>query len=366
MSTQNTLIRPMTNWATAAASRTEYDMLVTIMGQEVLTAYDPTLTLVNRLTRASIESGTTKRFPKTWKIGSEVHEAGAEMLGMEFETGYEEISLDPRPLVTHGAYDDVDIMLAQYDVRGPVSQKMGVELAKQADKRAWTLLVNAAITADDTDDSFPGRLDKDTIGVTGLTGIDDGVYTNNALDVVRYSGPSAANCAANAEALMEGLDQIGLAFDYYDVPKEGRQVCVDPYIFLACRKYGLPGVPTTVSSTLSYGGTPNLNAFGAGPITGGYPYNAELDYNGWRIFQSANSPWNTNISTGPSKWQVNASNVFAVAFHPDSCAWVEKTGVVMEAARIPQKLQTFISARVMHGGGTLRPYCACALKGNGS
>ena len=349
----------MTNWATAAASRTPTDMDLAVWQSEVFEAFQPALTLIPKLRRQQITSGTTARFAKTWKMGSEILEAGAEVLGSDFETGLIEISLDTNPLVASQAIYDIDAMLAQYEFRSPVMNAMGAELAKQAEQRAWSLLVQAAIVANDADDSIPETITDSTLGISA------GVLTDNDLDVLTYGAPSSANIALAVETLLEGIDAAQNGMDDKDVPKD-RYCAVGNRLFNACRKYGLPSSPVTQSSN-TFGGVPNLNPFGAPAITQGVAYNAELDYNGVKIFNMPAGRWGSAaVSTGPTKWRYTTANVEAIVFHADACAWVEKYGVTMETQRFANKLQWLTLAHTMHGGGTLRPYCCVLLKGNGS
>jgi hypothetical protein len=351
----------MTNFATAAASRDANEMFLTAWQGETLQAFETAITLAPKLRQGFIAPGSiTARVPKTWKAGSEIHEAGAEILGQEFETGYEEFGLDTRPLITSHAFDSIDLMLASYDVRGPVTRAQGHELAKQADKRAYTLLYNAAVTANDTDDAFPGAITDSNLSISG------GVWTNNSLDVLHYSGISSANIATAGETLISGIDSVQAAWDALDVPKENRFCVVDQYLFLAARKLGIPPVPLAATNA-SFGGIQNMSPFGAPPSTAGVGYTGELDYNGVKIFLSQNSPFNQNVTTGPSRWRMSGNaNVRAICFQSEAAVWVNHMGPQSEMEYSVAMQRWLMVSKAMHGGGTLRPYCAVVLKGNGS
>lgn len=357
----NTLIRPMTNFNTAAASRTPTDMDLAVWSGEALEAFHATLSLIPRVSKQTISSGTTARFPITWKMGSEILEAGASVTGSEFETGYVEISLDTSPLIASHVVYDIDAMLAQYEFRGPVTRAMGKELAIQAEKRCFAILSNSAVVANDSDSSIPESITDSTLGISA------GVWSNNSLDVLKYTGWTTANVGTAVETLLLGIDQVSNAFDDKFVPKEGRKLAVSNLLFNACRKYGLPSQPATVTSTTSYGGTQNLSPFGAPAITQGMPYAASLDYNGVEIFAVPAGLFSqAAVTTGPSKFRISTANVEAIMYHPEACAWVDKYGVAMETARQTGSLTWLTVAHSMHGGGALRPYCCVNLCGNGS
>lgn len=362
MSYNQTLIRPMTNYANAAASRTATDMNLTVWQSEVYEAFQPALSLVNRVSKKSIPDGaTTARFAKTWKMGSEILEAGASVIGSEFETGYIEIGLDTNPLVASYASYDIDELFTQYNARAPITNAMGAELATQAEKRCFALLSNSAVVANDSDDSIPESITDATLGITA------GVLTNNNIDVLRYTGWSTANVGTAVDAFLDSLNKGILGLNNKDVPKQGRRCAVNPILFHACRVYGLAGIPVTVSSNLGYGGTPSVAPFSPPGISQGTEYGASFMYQGIEIFEVSAGLWGqAAVTTGPTLWRQSTANVEAILFHEQAVGWVEKYGVKMETVRKGEKLQWLTLAHTMHGGGALRPYCAINICGNGS
>lgn len=93
------------------------DMWLPVFGGEVLMAYAERNLFLDKVDYKSITSGNSAKFPATWKIGSEYHEAGAELLGLDVETREYTITLDDRPLVSHFTVDDIDEMMSHFETR---------------------------------------------------------------------------------------------------------------------------------------------------------------------------------------------------------------------------------------------------------
>lgn len=86
---------------TVNATPTVTDLWLPVFGGEVIAAFDEQNLFDKMVTKRTISSGTTAKFPATWKMGSEIHEAGAELLGLQTELREYSISLDDRPVVSH-------------------------------------------------------------------------------------------------------------------------------------------------------------------------------------------------------------------------------------------------------------------------
>jgi hypothetical protein len=310
-----------------------------VYGGEVLAAFDTALNFAGKVKMRSIESGTTAKFPVSWKIGSEYHEVGSELLGLDSPMREANISLDDRPLVSHFELDDIDVAMAHFEYRAEMAAQTGKELAKQLDKRIACLIAKAA-----TDTTATGA------GGTpfpALLGGGDGIVTDADL--------SAGNDTAAVD-LLNLLEGIAIEMDEKDVPTDQRYVMVRPSLWYAARNLGVPSGTTTITG----GGALPQNAYFGQP-TGALGYDQFLSHLGFQIYRSVNMPTG-NVTGVPAKYQVDFTNVWGLVWHPDCCGVVQKIGISTEMERDVRRQSDFMVAKMLTGGGTLRPYCACLLK----
>lgn len=321
------------------SAKTPSDLWLPVYGGEVLAAFDTQLNFAGKVKMRSIESGTTAKFPVTWKIGSEYHEVGSELLGLDSPLREATISLDDRPLVSHFELDDIDVAMAHFEYRAEMAAQTGKELAKQLDKRIACLIAKAAVDSTATGaggSPFPAR--NGTAGVTDNTNLD-------------------ANNDVAASNLLDELEAAAIEFDNKDVPTDQRYCMVRPSLWYALRNLGVPygNTPTVLG-----GGALNNNAMFGQP-TGNTGYDQSLTHLGWQIYRSVNAPWGTNVTGVPAKYAYDFSTVWALLWHPDCCGVVQKIGISTEMERDVRRQSDFMVAKMLTGGGTLRPYCAKIL-----
>jgi hypothetical protein len=345
MATTN-LIRFGSNLANASPAPS--DMWLPVYGGEVITAFQEYNQFLDKVNYKTITSGTTMKFPATWKIGSEYHEAGTELLGLDVETKEYSISLDDRPLVAHFEVDDIDTAMAHFDVRNEIATETGRELARQMDRKIAALLINAARTTTDTGtNSFP---------VGGNTLLYGGATT----------GTSDFNSAdwgteANAAALIEW--KICQEMDENDVPVNDRCAVVNVPLYYALRKMGLPfsngGTPSYGTASANVGTLWGRNDTGtAGPrLQDTQGYQLPIDVMGIPVYCSNHLP-NTTISTGPAKYQNTFGKSGGVVFQKSAIAVLQMMGVQSEKFRDVRRQSDFMVSKMLMGGGALRPYCA--------
>lgn len=314
------------------------DLWLPVYGGEVLAAFDTSLNFAGKVKMRSIESGTTAKFPVTWKIGSEYHDVGSELLGLDSPLREASISLDDRPLVSHFELDDIDVAFAHFEYRAEMAAQTGKELAKQLDKKIACLIHKAARdnTAGNAGGTpFPALLGGgDGIVTATLTGNNDTAATN----------------------FLNLLEEAAVAFDEIDVPTDQRYVMVRPALWYALRNLGVPSGTTSITG----GGALPQNAYFGQP-TGAMGYEQTLTHLGFQISRSVNAPWGTNVSTGPAKYQANFSDTYGLIWHPDCCGVVQKIGISTEMERDVRRQSDFMVAKMLTGGGTLRPYCALVV-----
>lgn len=316
-----------------ATAPTSSDLWLPVYGGEVLSAFDTSLNFAGKVKMRSIESGTTAKFPVTWKIGSEYHEVGSELLGLDSPLREVSIALDDRPLVSHFELDDIDVAMAHFEYRAEMAGQTGKELAKQLDKKIACLIHKSATDTSATGGVFPA--------VNGSSGI--------------YTASLSGGGDAAATAFLGKLEDIAVDLDNKDVPSDQRYVMVRPVLWYALRNIGVPH-----STTVTGGGALPQNAFFGQP-TSAMSYDQSLNYLGFNIFRSVNAPWGTNVNSGPTKYQANFTDTYGLVWHPDCCGVVQKIGIATEMERDVRRQSDFMVAKMLTGGGTLRPYCAAVI-----
>jgi len=345
MATSNTL-RFLQNQA--LASPTPTDLLLPVFGGEVIAAFEEYNQFLPLVNYKQMTSGKDMKFPAVWKIGSEYHEAGTELLGMDVDTKEYTISLDDRPLVSHFEVDDIDVSLAHYDIRGELAMECGREMARQMDRKVAALLVNAAATAADAgSNNFP-------IGGDNYTTYDNSADFTATFDTEQ----DAAN-------LIEAISDIARAMDEKDIPSADRACVVRVGLYYALRKLGLPYYNAGVVYPAG-GAVFGNNQYGsAGPaIQDGQGYSRPIDVMGVPVFASNHLP-TTTVTTGPAKYQVaNADKVGGVMFHKSAIGVCQLAGITTESYRDVRRQSDFFVAKMFMGGGALRPYAAYRIGKN--
>lgn len=351
MATTN-LIRFGSNFANASPAPS--DMWLPVYGGEVITAFQEYNQFLDKVNYKSITSGTTMKFPATWKIGSEYHEAGTELLGLDVETKEYTITLDDRPLVAHFEVDDIDVAMAHFDVRNELASEVGRELGRQMDRKIAALLINAARTQADTGtNSFP-------IGGNTLLGIQTGATLTGYTDYTVTTGtPSSWGTEANAAAFVEQIGDVCQKMDEYDVPVNDRCAIVNVPLYYALRRLGLPysdsGTVTNLDKQALWG---RNDTGAAGPkIQDSQGFQLPIDVLGVPVYCSNHIPY-TNITTGPTKYQGDFRKTGGIIFQKSAIAVLQMMGVQSEKFRDVRRQSDFMVSKMLMGGGALRPYCA--------
>lgn len=341
------LIRFGTN--AALSTPTASDMWLPLYGGEVLTAFSEYNQFLDKVNYKTISSGTSMKFPATWKIGSEYHEAGTELLGLDVETKEFSISLDDRPLVAHFEVDDIDVAMSHFDIRNELASETGKELARQLDRKIGALLILAARTAIDT-------------GANSFPRCGNAIYNGNnttAMDNTDYSGNGVWNSENDAAAFIEDIGKISQLMDENDVPTMDRCAIVNVPLYYALRKLGLPYSTGSASANLDKQALWGRNDTGAaGPrIQDSQGYQLPIDVLGIPVYCSNHVP-NTNVTTGPAKYQGNFTKTGGVVFQKSAIAVLQLLGIQSEKFRDVRRQSDFMVSKMLTGGGTLRPYCA--------
>lgn len=351
-----TIVRPYRN----GSSGTPTDMIYPVLGGEILLAYQEFNQMAGKVNTKSISSGNTAKFPAYWKVGSEYHEAGEELLGLDISSKEYTINLEDRPLVSHLEFDDIDAVIGQFEPRSELTSTMGMELAKQDDIKMLIGLIKSSRL------NSSGGFDS-----TASEDLDDGVadsfYTTEFPLGAKYESANLNTLGSTTavSALLDAIQRAAVHFDKLNVPENDRHVVVPVDLWYAARATGslVVGVSLNASQTTS----PVVPAYGSpngmpGPsILNGTPKTEHLMYMGFKIWRSTNIP-NVNVTTGPTKWQGNFENTVGVIFQKDAYAHVHKLGITTETFRDVRRQSDFFLAKTFVGGGTLRPCCAIELR----
>lgn len=338
--TANTL-RFLRNEANAAPTAT--DLLLPVFGGEVIASFEEANQFLPLVNYKQITEGKDVKYPAVWKIGSEYHEAGTELLGMDVDTKEYTISLDDRPLVAHFEVDDIDTSMAHFDIRNELALECGREMARQMDRKIGCLLVKAARTsADAGSNNFP-------IGGNSYSTADG------------FADFSAAtgNTERDGAALVEAMAAIAQAMDEKDVPANERACVVRVGLYYALRRLGLPYWDGSNVQNASAGGIWGRSDLGIkGPnANASQGYAAPIDVFGTPVYASNHIP-TTNITTGPAKYQGDFQKTMGVMFHKSAIGVVQMAGITTETMRDVRRQSDFMVAKMLMGGGALRPYCA--------
>lgn len=337
-------VRFLTN--IAAASPTPTDMLLPVFGGEVLVAYMNHLQFTNKVNHRTIATGVEAKFPATWKVSSDIHQAGELILGSDVATREYSIYLDSRPRVASFEVDDIDEMLAHFDVRSPLSQASGQELAEQVDKNIAKLLIKASRTAGTT--PFPGGgIDQNGTAAT------DTAFTANVLTIAT---------AAAAQAFLNVIERTVIVWDQNNVPTNDRYAVCRPELWYALRRLG-----TLISgSGYTFGGT-NAQAPAMGnkdwdsvnPQINKFMSKDEyLLHLGVQIYRSTFVPGTNTTGLEDSKYAGDYTKTLGIIWQKDAIAHLQKLGIVTETGRDIRAQGDLVIAKTMTGGGTLRPVCA--------
>lgn len=327
--------------ATPAAS----DLWATDFKAQILAAYDEHHMFARFVNKQTIEKGTSAVFPATWKIGAEVHAVGSDLLGMDTDLRSYTIYLDERPIVSHFETDDIDLRVAHFDIVSEVSKQMGVALGKRDDLNCAALLLKAARTTQGNATSFPGG------GIDGNGG---------KITDANFALPGATTATATgAAAVLTAIDKAVIYWNLNDVPANDRYCIVGPALFQQIRKLG------TLVTGASAGPLPVFGHRDIDPKNPGMSaamnYEAMLVYNGVSIGWSNNIPQGDHSSDWQSNYAADYSTTAGVIFQKDAVGKVELIGVTMENFRDVRKQSELHLAKMLVGGGTLRPICAIEL-----
>ena len=288
--------------------------------------------------RRSLTGGKEAQFIHTGTMTAGYHTVGTPILGnaagnpLAAETT---ISMD-NLLISSAFVNQLDEVLSQYDLRGPISRQIGQALAEHYDRRIFRVL------------------DKASSASAPVTGQPGGFQVN--LGVSKEY---------DAQALVDGFFAAAALLDERSAPKDGRVAVLSPRQYYSL----LSNVDTNILNRDYGNGQGNLN-------TGEGLY----EIAGIKIYKSNNIPFlgKYGVATGPSIEAPDATNeknsYGAVAdfanscgliFHRDAAACVEAIGPEVQVTSGDVSIMyqgDLMVGRLAMGAGAVRVSVAGAFR----
>lgn len=284
----------------------------------------------------TLRNGKEAQFIHTGRVSAGYHTPGNAILGSgDPNVAETTIAMDDL-LVASAFVDNLDEILAQYDIRGPIARQIGQSLAEFYDRRIFRVLDQAA------EASAP---------VTGEPG---GFEIN-----------LGANNEYNAQALVDGFFEAAARLDEVAAPQEGRVAVLSPRQYYAL----ISQVDTNI-----------LNRdFGA---SGGSLNSGEGLYEiaGIKIYKSNNIPFLTRYGSASGDLidaaavtgenndygiRTDFTNSCGLIFHRDAAGVVEAIGPSVQTTGADTKILyqgDVIVGRLAYGAGSVRPAVAGAFR----
>lgn len=325
------------------------DLWLPLFGGELLAARDENIFVKGLLNHKTITSGTTLKFPRSWKMSAERHAAGVEMLGLPLDMGEISISVDDRPIVSHAEFDDIDLKMSHFEIRAETAKQMAQALNREEDKNCIALLINAARVPQPANGPFMGG---------GMDG-NGAPYADNALAADNV--PSSATSRGAAGAFIKAVQAATLRFMEIDVPETERYALIRPQLWMALREFGVP-----ISAAEMYGAGATAGPFWQQPgargpgISDPVMRTMPLDLNGWKVYQSPFIP-STVVNTGEAKYQGDFTKTLGILWQRDAVAYLSLGGGHTETFRDVRRQSDFLVHSILSGGGALRPESAIEL-----
>lgn len=286
-------------------------LFLKVFAGEVLTAFEKATVALPRTQMRTIQNGKSAQFPATGRNTAAYHTPGNEILGNNISHAEQVITIDAL-LVSSAFIADIDEAMNHYDVRSIYSKESGLSLAYAMDANILQTGVLAARASNP---------------ITGLPG------GTSAID---------ANYKTDSSKLAAGLFLAAQTLDENSVPDTERTAYMRP------AQYYLLAQNTTAINIL-YGGS------------GAYSDGSVVKIAGIELVKALHLPI-TNVNTGLSKYQVNASTTAALVMHKSAVGTVKLMDLSMQSAYDIRRQGTLIVARYAVGHGILRPDAAVELK----
>ncbi len=276
-----------------------------IFSGEVLTAFNMNCVYQDKHLIREIANGKSAQFPATGKITAAYHTPGTQLTGTPIAHNERVITIDDL-LVANVMIADIDEAKSHYDVRSEYTKQLGEALALAFDTNVARTAILAA---------------RASATITGEPG---GTVINGGL-AVRTDGALIKNA----------LFAAAQKFDENNIVDSDRNAFVKPVTFYAA-------AATTDLVNKDWGGR------------GGIADGKIESLAGINIIKSNNVP-NSNVATGPSKYQGDFSKTAMSIFHRGAVGTVRLMSLSMQSEYLTLWQATALVARFAVGHGILRP-----------
>lgn len=297
------------------------ELFLKVSSGEILATFDTKTVMKEKHRTRTINSGKTAQFPVSGIASAKYHVPGENILESnnaylsQIKMSSREINIDSL-LIAADVIDNLDEMIAHYDVRSEFAHKLGTALAEKYDRQVMQVLALAA-TATST--------------ITSLGKNRDGT--------VLYKGTNVLTGSGMASAIFEA----GVQMDLRDVPDSERYVLLDPATYAAVVQYlSTPGNLMPLGS-YELGIAPKINNF---------------------LLVKTNLLPNAVVTAESgvnNTYDGDFTNVAALAFQKEALGTVQLMGLASEMEWKMEYQANFMLAKYALGHGILRPECACRI-----
>ena len=285
----------------------------------------------------TLKNGREAQFIHTGRVNAGYHTPGNAILGSgDPNVAETTIAMDDL-LVASAFVDNLDEVLAQYDIRGPIARQIGQSLAEYYDRRIFRVL---------------DRASAETAPVTGEPG---GFQVN-----------LGAGNEYDAQALVDGFFEAAARLDEVAAPQEGRVAVLSPRQYYAL----ISQVDTNILNR-EFGGTQGSLNSGEGlyEIAGikiyksnNIPFLGNYGSAAGSAIEAAAAGENNDYGDGPDG---DFDNSCGLIFHRDAAGVVEAIGPSVQTTGADTKViyqGDVIVGRLAYGCGSVRPAVAGAFR----
>ncbi len=300
-------------------------LFLKVFGGEVLTAFEETCKMKDRVNIRTITSGKSASFPRTGRLTAAYHTPGTELTGSQQNLSEVVITIDDL-LIAHQWIANIDEAKLHYDVRSIYSSEIGKALANQWDKHVMQMGIIGARSANP---------------LTGLPGGSQ-ILTNTA------GAPGSADYMNNGGHLAQALFLAAQQMDQNAVPEEDRYCFVRPAQYYA------------LASTFN-----NINKWWGG--MGSYADGTIMKIAGFEIIKAIHFP-GTNIATGTvdagtsDKYKADFTLSSALCMHKSAIGTVKLMDLALETDYRPTHQATLVLGKYAVGHGILRNEALVEIK----
>ncbi len=305
----------------------ETGLFLKIFGGEVFAAFTETVIMMDKHFVREISSGKSAQFPKTWKVSSEYHTAGTEMLGQTTDETETVISIDGL-LVSHIGIYDLDEAMSHFDIRSRYTSELGKAIARTFDTNVMRTVVKTArdVSPFATTSPFPAGQTILSANVTGtLAATGAGSDWWEALRQMRIG--AGGDNISDDDPLW-----VAVPYDTFDsiLYAQVNDTAANPFLFAnKDLMFGSQG-GTGVTSSIVQDGITVLRT---------------------NLLPQSDDSANTDVK---SKYRADFTTTLACGWHRDGVGTTKLIGMGLEQTRDVRRQEDFIVAKMAVGSGRVR------------